>query len=172
MKFINFLLPLPILLSGCSFQEEKAMELSQLDSRLARIESDYGTTWYTKIPAPQEINKKNVTDILRDAAKGDLKNQRAAALLYRDGFRVKRNLVKACEWLEKAAKAGDAESQLILAYMFSGNYNRPVDEKVTKWGYKGFIGETPIEVNCIDTDFKKAWYWYQKAAGNGNAEAF
>ena len=154
---------LGILAVSCCFADEKAEGWN--------IESDYGTHIYVKGPSWKDLRKKRVSDILADATKGDLKSQCMAARLYINGFRVKKNLEKAREWLEKAAEAEDARAQLLLANLLRGYFNGADDEKVVRWSSKGYIGETPIEVNSIAPNFEKSWYWYQKAAKNGNANA-
>lgn len=88
-----------------------------------------------------------VTAILERARRGERKAQAAAVALYTDGKELPANERKASYWLEKAAQAGDADSQIALGWRYS-------------------IGKGLQEVN-----FSKALHYLTLAAQQGQRDA-
>lgn len=76
-----------------------------------------------------------------EATAGNIHAQRRLGPMYRFAEGVEKDLTKALKWYEKAAAAGDQESQVALALM----YERGVKEGIPR-------------------DLTKAVYWYEKAA--------
>lgn len=55
--------------------------------------------------------KLSIEELKQLAKQGDAGAQFNMALCYKDGFGVKKDLIKAAEWFTKAAKQGDKEAR-------------------------------------------------------------
>lgn len=112
------------------------------------------------------------------AEQGNAPAQFNVAIAYRKGVAVKQNLTQAVYWYRKAAEQGLKEAQYNLGNCF---YKASYYKQAVSWyklaaeqqcdraeGALGFCYENGIGV---EPDYEQAFYWYEKAASQGNSEA-
>ncbi|RGB31016.1 hypothetical protein C1646_764573 [Rhizophagus diaphanus] len=92
-------------------------------------------------------------------------------------YKIEKNdLKKIFYWIEKAAKNGCKVAQLHLAYLYeNGEETQKDDEKATEWFETSAMQECSNAQYVLGViyrkeknDLKKAFYWIDKAAKNGN----
>lgn len=131
---------------------------------------------------PSEISEDDLSEITEKAISGDTENELFVGVLYLKGVRIQQNIVKAKEYLEKSAQAGNLLAQKILAKEYTSGVNFPQDltrafellEKASNSGdaeamYNlGLLYEDGISV---PKDINKAIEYFQKATDLGCIEA-
>ena len=95
---------------------------------------------------PSEINDDDLNKILDKAKEGDVENELFEGILYLRGERVQQDIVKAMEYLDKSARAGNVQAQKILAKEYLTGMVFPHDKQ-------------------------RAFELFEKAAYNGDVEA-
>lgn len=111
------------------------------------------------------------------AEKGHSKAMSMLGYMHDFGKAFPINHALACDWYEKAAKAGDRAAQLNLGVCYSKGIGRPQNDKkwifwMTKAGEQGDKdAQADIAAHYVDTDKDKFMYWAKKAAANGSVRA-
>ena len=146
-----FLLSLVPLVSGCSDEQSKKIQLSAeqgdtdaqyllgrmyAEGRGVRQDKDQATYWY----------KKAVEGYRKAAEQGDPEAQFELGLMYANGYGVSKDEIKAFQWLQKAAEQEHGDAQYGLGEMY----------------FKG---------QGVTKDRSNASEWYQRAEKHGNSDA-
>jgi len=127
--------------------------------------------------------KKTLSKIIPKAKAGDPVSQYKLGQHYDYGWGVKKDLMEAARWYEKAATQNNLEAQHSLGLLYSGagGYVFANPKKAVKWfraaALKGhsssqyFIGNAYKEGRGVLRNYSEAVKWYKKSAfqGNGNA---
>ena len=140
---------------------------------------------YAKGEGVQQDYKKAFELAMKAAEQGHVEAQAIVSQCYRKGTGVERDYSKSFIWLKKAAMQGDAISQYNLAGML---YKRMIGEDVLSreealmWlkeaAENGFadaqlaLGELCYSGEWVAEDESEAKKWWEKAAAQGNAEAW
>jgi TPR repeat protein/energy-coupling factor transporter ATP-binding protein EcfA2 len=106
------------------------------------------TNVFSKVINQVDIEtRKEVLAVLQTGAvRGNANSMSNLGWLYRNGYGVAQDYVKAREWYQKAADNGDAGGMRNLGVLYQNGYG-------------------------VAQDYAKAREWYEKAADNGNATA-
>jgi len=121
----------------------------------------------------------NVSLLTEKAKSGDIKAMRELVRRHMEGDGVEVNPEAVCDWLEKAATLGDAESQADWADIIRATDGDP--EEAFRWTQKSAEQGFPLAQHNLAVCFKdgigtpvnleKQCHWYQKAAENGWVES-
>lgn len=119
--------------------------------------------------------------LLIAAEEGFIEAQRIVSQEYLVGRYVEQNYELARKWMEKAAKQGDAQAQVMLGRYYISGFGFDDEEKSFGWFMKaaeqGYAEAESIVGGCylnnlyVDTNFKKANYWYEQALMHGDVKA-
>jgi len=121
----------------------------------------------------------NISQLKEKAESGNTKAMRELAMKYMKGDGVRADMDEGFEWVEKAAKRGDAESQYDLADMIRA-MDGPLNEYfywIQKSAEQGFPMAQHNMAICFQdgvgtpVDPGKQFFWLQKAAESGLAES-
>jgi hypothetical protein len=111
-------------------------------------------------------------------AQGSVVAQHNAGHMYVNGLGTKRNFAKALAWYRRAANQGYAPSQYDLGIMYAeGEGLKPDPENAMMWFRKsaeqGFVAAELrlAEIEFASGKFAEAFFWWQKAADGGDADA-
>lgn len=96
------------------------------------------------------------------AEQGDFIAQNNLGVMYDQGKGVTEDSKQAFNWYRKSAENGYSIAQNNLGYMYANG--------AIEWPQYG-LGDTNDNSSRVPLDYKKAVYWYRKAAAQGNAEA-
>lgn len=113
------------------------------------------------------------------AYSGNEKGQSALGQMYEKGYYVDADIHEAIRWYTKAAKQGDVDAQLSLAYIYR-NVDGAKDDKaaietLTQLASKNnlyaqkTLGNSYMKGKGTPKDYAQAIYWFQKAQGQGDA---
>jgi len=109
---------------------------------------------------------------------GNAEAQHNAGYMYRVGEGTKEDLAKAMAWYARAAERGFAPSQFNLGVMYGEGEGVKADpEAALTWFRKsaaqGYVDAQLklAEIALANDNKKEAFFWYKKAADNGDANA-
>jgi len=109
---------------------------------------------------------------------GNAEAQHNAGYMYRVGEGTKQDFGKALGWYSRAAEQGFAPSQFNLGVMYAEGEGAKADaETALTWFRKsaaqGFVDAQLklAEIAFANDNKKEAFFWYKKAADNGDAQA-
>jgi TPR repeat protein/predicted aspartyl protease len=124
------------------------------------------------------ISRRGFADLVKRAAKGDVKAQYEVGARYAEGEGVDENSIKAYKWLEKAARQGDARAERRVGEMLlSGTGTATNAEAGLKWLHKAAVqgdvyaqtdlGAYYMNGQFVPEDKEKAFHWFLAAARQG-----
>ncbi|MBR0315581.1 MAG: SEL1-like repeat protein [Synergistaceae bacterium] len=121
---------------------------------------------------------------IKNAEAGDHGQMVILGLMYYNAFGVKQDYKKAFEWWSRAAELKNTNAYMNLGSMyFEGKYVSQDSQKGLEWflkaeeeshyyGFQEALGDVYMSgKGDIKQDYKKAFYWYSKAAEQGWADA-
>lgn len=124
--------------------------------------------------------------LTEEAEKGNVDAMAAVADFYLMGRGVPASAENAAKWLSKGADAGHAQSQTTLAtLLYNGAQGVKKDEERAKFllhtaaesGFApaqyqaGVLAEAAVDTKSREPNWKECREWFEKAAGQGHAEA-
>ncbi len=133
-------------------------------------------------PAAPAQDARYISQLRKDAKKGDIAAQYKLGLAYADAYRVKRDYAQAVEWLGQAGRQGHPKAQLFLGKMYYTGVNVEKDlvqaadwiEMAAEEGdpeAQSLIGNLYNNGEGRAQDFAKAAFWYRAAAEQGDSKA-
>lgn len=142
---------------------EKAVYWLQKSSEQGFANAQYSLALrYLRGEGIAKNNEEAIKWLKAAAEQGSSEAQFSLALRYKLGQGVKQNESKQIHWLKKAIHNGHKEALYNLALLLARRGTVEAQLHVANLYYKGFGTEQ---------DHKKAAYWYEKAARQGNAVA-
>ena len=146
-----------------------------LISGILGVATVIGVPLYLKSP------KYQVKTVIRKSAEqGNSDAQNGLGWMYRNGYGVEQDYVKAVEWYRKSAEQGNAAGQNNLGYMYEHGYGVEQDYvKAVEWYRKSAeqgnargqnnLGYMYRNGYGVEQDYGKAVEWYRKSAEQGDA---
>lgn len=133
-----------------------------------------------KVFAEDPTTPQDIAALEQKANQGEEDAQYELGMLYKNGFGVQKDYMKAIDWLTKAADQGDVDAPFQLARIYQSS-STPDYEKAAKWYIKAADqGEDIAQKNLgemyenglgVPQDYTKAIELYTQSAKQGNAIA-
>jgi TPR repeat protein len=128
------------------------------------------------------LSQETIMWLSKKAEEGNLTYQITYGYLYRCGYYVDQDNVKAVYWFKKGAEQGCGYTQYNLGLMYYSGYGVDIDYKESaslflKSAEQGLANaqyRLAIQYELaqgVEKDYKKALYWYTESAKQGFAEA-
>lgn len=116
--------------------------------------------------------------MLRAAKLGNVLAMNSVGTLYNEGIGVAQNLEKSAAWYRRAAELGDPTGMSNLSFCYESGDGVPLDKaEARKWRHRAAsLGDGSAmcrtgEIELEKAHFKKAVFWFKKAAVAGDADA-
>lgn len=157
------------------------MKFKQIVCSVALVFS-FGVSAFT-IKDMQNPTKREITQLEKEAKKGDPEALATLTSLYVNGWGVKEDIVKALELAKKAANQGHEMSQIQIADLYLQGLEHTTEEliKALLWlnlharnnivEAQVLLGRYYLKGLGIEQDFTKAADWLEKAADQGDSLA-